>query len=511
MLKTHRQCFLGSEAVTWMVLHEHVSNTEEAAAMAQRMVDARLVLPAGAAASSTGAHHIFRPDKALFKFDQQRLRELGAAAAGMGGLGGSMSGGGGAMGMSAMSISHSLTSSLYAARGSGGGAGAGGGGAGAGAGTGAGAGASARGTGRGSLLPSSVSPDPTAGGGRLTPTASQAMAASAIQGRGYSPLDGLGGLAGASAPPFADALVEPYRIKTILLERHDGGGLGFQMQRVVTSTGGEANVDQAVVVKGLVEGGPIFAEGSPFASMAPGDVVTHVNGVDISGLRLLELEEMLQESDSPIDLSIAEAVDAGGGYRAASLVGDGGDERPVLLKAVVRQERATGQKGARKVWKEQWLSLAAANLNLFGPPSSKSKMEAVLRGTIDLTGPKVRRRGRCSLLAARCAATVAARLQRAPPLRRRCRVTALLLTNALLRPCCCCCCCWLLLLQTNVLRRSDGELQFGLMVSGTGWDGDGEANMEVWVLKAKSAAEADAWVDLIDHNRKLALAAAGGF
>jgi hypothetical protein len=49
------------------------------------------------------------------------------------------------------------------------------------------------------------------------------------------------------------------------------------------------------------------------------------------------------------------------------------------------------------------------------------------------------------------------------------------------------------------------------MVSGTGWDGDGEANMEVWVLKAKSASEADAWVDLIDHNRKLALAAAGGF
>jgi hypothetical protein len=259
------------------------------------------------------------------------------------------------------------------------------------------------------------------------------MAASAIQGR-FNPLGALGTAGGAA--PFADALVEPYRIKTILLERHEGGGLGFQMQRVVTSTGGEANVDQAVVVKGLVEGGPIFAEGSPFASMGPGDVVTHVNGVDISGLRLLELEEMLQESDSPINLSIAEAVGAGGGYRAASL-GAGGDERPVLLKAVVRQERATGQKGARKVWKEQWLSLAATNLNLFGPPSSKSKMEAVLRGTIDLAGPKVRRGALLAALRCHCCRSLA---ESAATVRRR-RVAVLLLTNAPLRPCCCCCCC----------------------------------------------------------------------
>ena len=48
------------------------------------------------------------------------------------------------------------------------------------------------------------------------------------------------------------------------------------------------------------------------------------------------------------------------------------------------------------------------------------------------------------------------------------------------------------------------------MVSGTQSSAKGEAAMEVWVLTAKSASEADAWVDLIEHNRKQSLASAAG-
>ena len=65
--------------------------------------------------------------------------------------------------------------------------------------------------------------------------------------------------------------------------------------------------------------------------------------------------------------------------------------------------------------------------------------------------------------------------------------------------------------QTNILRRPDEELQYGFMMTGTRATHSGEgAKPEVWVLKAKSSSEADAWVDIIEHNRKLALAQAGG-
>ena len=169
----------------------------------------------------------------------------------------------------------------------------------------------------------------------------------------------------------------------------------------------------------------------------------------------------------------------------------------MLLKAAVRQERATGIKGAR-VWKEQWLKLNGSTVELLGPPSSKSKMEAVLHGVIDLLGPKVR-------VWTTAAAAVAAADDEVMCKYACCsrRAHTPIPRSAACVP----------FGQTNILRRSDDELQYayGFMVTGTCPTHSGEgAKSEVWVLKAKSASEADAWVDIIDHNRKLALAVAGG-